>query len=445
MSDEGLWALEASHVVLGWQRQDIRSQLIVDRVDGSFLWDVTGKRYCDFGAGQINVNVGYNHPHVIAAMRKQMERAVYVAPNFATDVRIRLSSMIAARTPGDLQYIFFTNSGSEAIENAIKIARAATGRLKIYSAWQSYHGATAGASAISGDPRRLHIGPAIPGVEKFHYATCYRCPFNQVGPPSCNFACLHSLEAQILFDGPETVAAIVLEPIVGTSGLYIPPPQFISGIRRLCDEHGILLIFDETMSGWGRTGRWFGCDHYQVAPDILVTAKGVTSGYVPLGVVALTPRVRDHFLKKPFVGGLTNEGHALACAAGIANIEVYENEQLVARSARLGEYLNERLLMLRERHISVGDVRCKGLFACLELTSDRARKRPLAGYRDRFTSVASELSRRLREMGLIVITKWDFVFIAPPLTITEDEIDEGIAKIDFVLDHTDRLVQDNAS
>jgi taurine--2-oxoglutarate transaminase len=440
MSAEDLWALEVNHTVLGWQRQDIRSQLIIERADRSFLWDIEGKRYCDFAAGQINVNVGYNHPRVLAAMRKQMERIVYIAPNLATDVRIKLASMIATRTPGNLQYIFFTNSGSEAIEAAIKIARAATGRLKIYSAWQSYHGATAAASAISGDPRRAYVEPAMPGVAKFHYPTCYRCPFNQSGPPSCGFACLHSIERQILLEGPETVAAIVLEPIVGTSGLYVPPPEFVEGVRKLCNQYGILLIFDETMSGWGRSGRWFACEHYRVTPDLLVTAKGITSGYVPLGVVVMTPAVRDHFLTKPFVGGATNEGHALACAAGIANIEIYEDEQLVTRSARLGEHLKQRLLGLLEQHISVGDVRCKGLFACLELTSDRAHKQPLAGHRDRIINVASEISSRLRHMGLIVIAKWDFIFIAPPLVITESEIDEGVDKIHLALDYTDRLV-----
>jgi len=440
MSAEDLWHMEANHTVLGWQRQDVRSQFIVERADRIYLWDINGRQYSDFGAGQINVNVGYNHPRVRAAIHRQLDRVAYVAPNLATDVRIKLGSMIVAKAPADLQYVFLTNSGSEAIENAIKIARAVTGRLRIYSAWQSYHGATAGASAVSGDPRRLYVEPTMPGITKFHYPACYRCPFNQSGPPSCGFVCLYSLEKQIEYDGPETVAAIILEPIAGTSGLYIPPDQFVKGLRRLCDRHGILLIFDETMSGWGRSGRWFACEHFDVAPDILVTAKGLTSGYVPLGAVMMTTRVRDHFLTKPFVGGLSNEGHALGCAAAIANIEAYEDEQLVTRSANLGEHLNRRLLVLRDRHMSVGDVRCKGLFACLELTRDRDRKEPLAGHRDQFINVTHDLSRQLRQMGLIVIAKWDFIFIAPPLVITEEEIDEGVAKIDSVLDQTDNLI-----
>lgn len=432
--------LEADHVVYGWQRQEVRSPLIFDKAEGIYLWDEEGKRYADFCAGQINVNVGYGHPKVLAAMQRQMSRTTYVPPMFATEARIRLASMVAAHMPGDLQYVFFTNSGSESIENAIKIARAVTGRSKIHSAWQSYHGATAAASAISGDPRRLYAEPAMPNLGKFHYANCYRCPFGQVAPPECGFACLHNLQNQILYDGPETVAAIVLEPIAGTSGCYIPPARFVQSIRNLCDEHGILLIFDETLSGWGRSGRWFACEHYDVVPDILVTAKGITSGYVPLGATIVTPAIRDHFHKRTFVGGLTNEAHPLACAAGIANIEVYEEEGLVERSEKLGEYLRQRLLTLRKRHPSVGDVRCKGLFACLELTSDKERKKPLAGHRDINLNVSSELCRRLRTMGLLVIAKWDFIFIAPPLVITREELDEGLEKIDQALCYTDQLV-----
>jgi taurine--2-oxoglutarate transaminase len=432
--------LEAAHVVYGWQRQDVRPPAIFEKANRCHLWDTEGKQYLDFGSGQINVNVGYGHARVLAAMRAQMERTTYMAPAFPTEARIRLASMVASHMPGELKYVFFSNSGSEAIENAVKIARAVTGRQKIYSAWQSYHGATAGAAAISGDPRRMYAEPLMPGLGKFHYANCYRCPFGQVAPPQCHFACLHSLRNQIIHDGPEGVAAIVLEPISGTSGIYVPPLQYVQGIRALCDEYGILLILDETMSGWGRTGRWFACEHFNVAPDILVTAKGITSGYVPLGATILTAKIRDHFLGRPFVGGLTNEAHPLACAAGIANIEVYEEEQLVQRSATLGQYLRDQLLAMSREHQSVGDVRCEGLFACVELTRDRNSKAPLAGYRDKIRNVSVELCRRLFDIGLIVIAKWDFVFIAPPLVVTREELDEGIAKIDQALSYTDQLI-----
>jgi taurine--2-oxoglutarate transaminase len=436
---KSLRELEAAHIIYGWQVQGIRPPAIFEKASGIYLWDTDGNRYADFGSGQVNVNIGYGHQKVLSAIRRQMDRTTYLAPAFSTEARIQLASMISDRMPGDLKYVFFTNGGSESVENAIKIARAVTGRQKIYSAWQSYHGATAGAAAISGDPRRMYAEPSIPGLSKFHYASCYRCPYGQIGPPGCHFACLQSLQNQIMHDGPESVAAIVLEPISGTSGLYIPPQQYVQGIRSFCDKHGILLILDETMSGWGRTGRWFACEHYGVVPDILTTAKGITSGYVPLGATVLTTKIREHFLNRSFVGGLTTEGHPLACAAGVANIEVYEDEQLVQRSAALGEYLKDRLLALQTKHPSVGDVRCQGLFACLELSADPKLKLPLAGYRDKLRNISAELCRRLFEMGLIVIAKWDFVFIAPPLMITKDEIDDGLGKIDRVLSYADEL------
>jgi taurine--2-oxoglutarate transaminase len=435
----GLRELEARHVIYGWQPQEIRSPVIFERAERIYLWDTEGRRYADFGSGQINVNLGYGHPKVLRALRSQMERMTYVAPTFATEARIRLAASVARHMPGDLECVFFTNSGSESIENAIKIARAVTGRTKIYSAWQSYHGATAGASAISGDRRRLYVEPAMPGTGKFHYASCYRCPFGQTAPPQCSFACLVSLQQQILFEGPETVAAIVLEPIVGGSGLYIPPADFLRGIRQFCDAHGILLIFDETMSGWGRSGRWFACEHYDVVPDILTTAKGITSGYVPLGATVVTPRIRDHFLRKGFVGGLTNEGHTLGCAAGIATIEAYEEEGLVARSAALGDYLAERLSALSQKHPSIGDVRAKGLFACIELSADRKRKISLAGSREANRTVATEMARRLFDQGLVVLARGDFVFVAPPLVISREELDEGLEKVDSVLRYADDL------
>jgi len=432
--------LESEHVVYGWQRQDLKAPAIFDSGHGIYLWDSEKNKYMDFGSGQINVNIGYGHPHVLSAISEQMQRTTYMVPSFPTEARIRLASLVAKHAPGDLKYVFFTNSGSEAIESALKIARAVTGRQKIYSAWQSYHGTTAGASGISGDPRRAYAEPSIPGLNKFHYASCYRCPFGQKGPPGCNFACLHSLRSQIIHDGPETIAAIVLEPIVGTSGLYVPPQAFVQGIRKLCDDYGILLICDETMCGWGRTGRWFACEHFGIVPDILVTAKGITSGYVPLGAVVMRPPIRDHFLSRGFVAGLTNEAHPLACAAGIANVEVYEDEELVARSESRGNFLYDRLCQLKERHPSIGDIRGKGVFACIELTSNREDRTPLAGHRDHVMNISRELSRQLFELGVIVIAKWDFLFVAPALVVTEAEIDSAIEKIDHVLMHTDALV-----
>ena len=331
------------HVVYGWQAQSTKPLARIVRSERIYLWDAAGRRIMDFCSGQINVNVGYGHPAILAAMREQMAEMTYVAPGFETEPRSKLAALIAERLPAGLDQVFFTNSGSESVEVAIKISRAVTRRTKIYSAWRSYHGNSAGASAISGDPRRLFAEPAVPGVSKFHGATCYCCPFGERSPPGCGYACLSSLTRAVLLEGPETIAAIVVEPIVGTSGLYVPPAEYLRGIRRLCDEHGILLVFDETMTGWGRTGRWFAWEHSDVRPDMITTAKGITSAYVPLGATIMTARLREVFLDRVFVAGSSTEGHALGCAAGIANIQVYESEGLIEHSRLLGDYLLEQL------------------------------------------------------------------------------------------------------
>ena len=431
-----------NHVLYGWQTQRLKPLGRVSGARGVELYDDQGRRILDFCAGQINVNVGYRHPHVLAALRNQMDSFCYVAPMLATDVRDRLAEIVVDVAPGsDLSWVFFSNSGSEAVENAMKIAWAFTGRHKIYATWSSYHGATPGASSISGDPRRHFVEPGLPGVRHFHAPIGWQCPFAPDDPEESARLCLSAFMDQASRDGPESIAAVFLEPIAGTSGLYKWPTSFVEGLRAYCDRHGILLIFDETMSGWGRSGKWFACEHYDVHPDIMVTAKGITSGYVPLGATLVTDQIRNAFVSRPFVGGLTTEGHALACAAGIANLEVYRNEGLIERSCALGKLLKERLLDLKDRHHSIGDVRSEGLFACLELTSDRANRRPLAGFRNSERDVAGQVTQRLWNAGLFLIAKWDFLFIAPPLVISKDELERGLEIIDQALDFTDSLVQ----
>lgn len=427
-------------MVYGWLPQRQPPPACFVRGEGAYLWDVNHKRYFDACAGQINVNVGYGHPDIIAAMRRQMGELTYVAPYFETTAKSGFAAKIATRTPAGLNYVFFTNSGSEAIETAIKVARAVTGRAKIYSTWRSYHGMSLGAASISGDPRRLFAEPGLVGSTRFHGSTCDSCAFGHASPPDCTFACLHHLRETILLDGPETIAAIVLEPITGTSGVHAAQPEFIRGVRRLCDEYGILLVFDETITGWGRTGKWFACEHYGVVPDLLTTAKGITSAYVPLGAVVMTSRIRDFFLDRPFVGGLTNEGHALACAAGLANMAVLEKESLVERSRALGERLMRGLSELKSRHLSVMKVRGQGLLACVELTSDPDSGAPLAGYRDYLGNVSKEITDRMFRCGTLVIAKWDFIFVAPPLVVEEQQLDEMLNALDEALSYTDGLM-----
>lgn len=436
---------EAEHSIYGWQQQRKRAQRLFIKGKGAFLWDEKGRCHTDLCSGQINVNVGYSHQRVVAAMKQQLEALPYVAPYFATEPRITLSRKIAEHSPGDLAHVFFTNGGSDAVENALKVARMFTGRSKILAAWQSYHGATVGASSVSGDPRRFFAEPAQPGVSRFHVPGQYRSPYGDSDPHK---ECQQALETVVLLieqEGPDRIAAILIEPIIGTSGLYVLSSDFLLGLRKICDRYGILLIVDEVMSGWGRSGKWFACDHHNLSPDILVTAKGITSGYVPLGAVVMSPRIYSAFFDKPFVGGLTTEAHALACSAGVANIEIYENEGLIENSAQLGTYMKQRLELMRQNHACVGDIRGQGLFCCIELTKNQATRTRLAGTSDATAHLSEEIFQRCLNRGLLLIAKKDFIFVAPPLNIEKSVLDDALDILDEILDYVDSLVSCNAT
>lgn len=440
MTTSELKKLDRSHVVYSWKAQGSVNPIMMDRAEGIYQWDTDGKKYIDGCSGLLNINIGHSNQHVLEAMKKQMEKLTYVGTMFGSEPKARLAQMISEVTPGDLDYTFFTNSGAESIENAIKAVRLMTGRHKIYSRWRSYHGATAGAITLTGDPRRWAAEPGIPGVVKFFGPYPYHDIFGSETEEACNMRSLEMLRTQLMLDGPHTVAAIFMEPIVGTNGIIIPSKAYMQGVRALCDEHGILLVIDETMGGWGRAGKWFAIENFDVVPDIITTAKGLTSGYVQLGAMIWSKKVWDYFTDHPFVGGLTYGGHALACATGIANIEVYKNENLIEKSAVNGEYLKNKLLSLKEKHPSVGDVRCQGLWACVELTADQETHAPLAGFNDSIQNVSGAITKKLSELGLTLFAKWDFVFIAPPLIITQSEIDELVEKLDEALKITDALL-----
>ncbi len=440
MNTQEIKQMDRSHVIYSWKAQGSVNPIIMDRAEGIYQWDTDGNRYIDFCSGLLNINLGHGNRHVLDAMKAQMEKFCYVGTMFGSEPKARLAQMISEVTPGDLDYSFFTNGGAEAIENAIKAVRLATGRHKIYSRWRSYHGATAGAITLTGDPRRWAAEPGIPGVVKFFGPYPYRCPFGSQTPEECGEKSLEVLKTQLMLDNPKSVAAIFMEPIIGTNGIIIPTKEYMQGVRQLCDENGILLVIDETMGGWGRAGKWFAIENFDVVPDIITTAKGLTSGYVQLGAMIWNKKLWDHFYDHPFVGGLTYGGHALGCATGIANIEVYREENLIERSAQNGEYLKEKLTALMEHHPSIGDVRCKGLWACIELTSDRKTKAPLAGFNNSEQDVAGALTARLAELGLTLFAKWDFIFIAPPLIISKEQIDDAVAMIDEALKVTDAKI-----
>jgi taurine---2-oxoglutarate transaminase len=430
------------HVVYGWRPQPKFTPLTFTKGENSRLWDRDGRCFIDIGAGQMSVNIGYGHPKVQEVMRRGASELAYVAPYFATEARSLLARRVAERLPGDLNYVFFCNGGSDAIETALKVARAYTGRTKIIAAWQSYHGATAGASAISGDPRRLMAEPLIPGVGRFHVPGQYRSPFGVMSIDDENSMALEAVDNLFKLEGPSSVAAIVIEPVIGGSGLYVLSSDFLHGLRSICHKYGALLIADETICAWGRCGEWFSSHRYGLNPDIITTAKGVTSGYMPFGLVGMSEDIKNFFNDRAFVGGLTTEGHALACSVALANMEIYEEEALIERSSKLGEYLLSRLNEISLRHPCIGEVRGSGLYAVIEFTADRTRRSSLSAKLQNNSIILGDLVYSLLlERGVITMAKNDFLFVAPPLTIPEVDLDYAIGSIDEVAAILDEHVE----
>ncbi|HLW60263.1 MAG TPA: aminotransferase class III-fold pyridoxal phosphate-dependent enzyme [bacterium] len=425
--------LTREHVLIPWETQGGPAPRIIDHAQGCDLYTSDGTRILDFSSGLVNVNIGHSHPRVVEAIRAQAGRLTFVNPSFSTDVRARLAQMLARLSPGGaLVKTFFTNGGAEANENAVKIARLYTGRHKVLTSYRGYHGATYGAITMSGDPRRWPAEPGVPGVVHFLTPYPYRSPFS-VGPAQEGAAALAHLEHVLMYEGPENVAAILIETIVGGSGLIVPPDGYLEGLRKICDRHGILLIFDEVMAGFGRTGAWFACEHWNVVPDMLTFAKGVTSGYVPLGGVLVSAPVARYFDDHILWAGLTYSGHALACAAGCANLEVMEDEGLVERARRLEGALGDRLRRLADRHPVVGDVRGKGLFWGVELVKDRGTREPWAPFSRSGPSPMKAFLRGAFDRGVYLIGRYNIFLVAPPLVISEEQIEEGVQAIDGAL------------
>jgi taurine--2-oxoglutarate transaminase len=361
----------------------------------------------------------------------------------ATEPRSRLARLIAEVTPGDISMTFFTNGGAEANENAIKLARWYTGRHKIIARYRSYHGATAGSITLTGDPRRWPAEPGIPGVVRMFDPYTYRCSAGHPDPcPVCTGA--PHLEEILQYEGADTVAAVILEPVTGTNGVIVPPDGYLQSIREVCDRHGILLIADEVMVGFGRTGKWFASDNWDVVPDIITMAKGINSGYVPLGAMAVREPIGDWLRDKYFAGGLTYSGHPLACAVGVASIEAFREEGIVEHAAELGPVFREALHALAAKHPSIGEVRGLGCFWALELVRSRETREPLIPFNATGEAAApmNRIGRAALERGLSLMTHWNVVMICPPLTITREELDEGIAILDSVLSIADEFVSD---
>jgi taurine---2-oxoglutarate transaminase len=426
--------LDAKHVLHSWSVQSQISPLPVAGAEGRYFWDYDGNRYLDFASQLVNVNLGHQHPKVVAAIVEQAQKLTTIGPPMAHEARSELARLLAEVTPGDLTMSFFTNGGAEANENAIKLARWYTGRHKIISRYRSYHGATAGAITATGDPRRWPAEPGIPGFVRMLDPYTYRCPAGHPDPcPVCTGA--PHLEEILQYEGPQNVAAVIMETIVGTNGVLVPPDGYLQSIREVCDRHGILLILDEVMAGFGRSGTWFACEHWDVVPDILTVAKGINSGYVPLGAMVVNEKLADWVQDRFFAGGLTYSGHVLACAAAIASIEAFREEGVVENSAAMGEALGSGLAALAERHPSIGEVRGKGLFWGIELVRDRQTREPLVPFNAAGEDLApiTQIAKAAMERGLYLMTHWNVILVVPPLTITREELDEGLGILDEVL------------
>jgi taurine--2-oxoglutarate transaminase len=422
------------YVLHSWSVRSSIDPIPIAGAEGRYFWDFDGNRYLDFASQLVNVSIGHQHPKVVAAIKEQADRLCTIGPMMANEKRSELARLLAEVTPGDLTMSFFTNGGAEANENAIKLARWHTGRQKIVARYRSYHGATAGAISATGDPRRWHAEPGVPGVVRILDPYTYRCPAGHPDPcPVCTGA--PHLEEVLQYEGPENVAAVIMETVTGTNGVIPPPPGYLQSVREVCDRHGILLILDEVMAGFGRTGKWFACEHWDVVPDIITLAKGINSGYVPLGAMTISEKLADWVRDKYFAGGLTYSGHPLACAAGVASIEAFREEGIVENSAELGEVLGDRLAELADKHESIGEVRGLGLFYGIELVKDRGTREPLVPFNASGESFApmAKIARAALDRGLYLMTHWNVIIIAPPLTITREELDEGLTILDEAL------------
>ncbi|TFV96660.1 aspartate aminotransferase family protein [Orlajensenia leifsoniae] len=442
-ADAQVRADDRGHVFHSWSAQAKIDPMPVAAGEGSTFWDYQGNAYLDFSSQLVNLNLGHQHPDLVAAIQQQAGRLATIQPIMANDVRGELARRIAEVAPGDLDKVFFTNGGADANEYAVRMARAVTGRRKVLSMYRSYHGGTAAAISLTGDPRRWANDPSDGSVAHFFGPYAYRSPFHATTEAEEAQRALEHLENLIVLEGAATVAAVIIETIVGTNGVLVPPAGYLPGVRALCDKYGIVYIADEVMVGFGRIGEWFAVNHFGVTPDLITFAKGVNSGYVPLGGVVISDRIAAHFDDVAFAGGLTYSGHPLACAAGVATFEVFERDAILERVRDLGSRIVEPALRaMAERHPSVGEVRGVGLFWAIELVRDASTREPLVPFNASGPDAApmAELAAACKAAGLWPFTHFNRVHVAPPLVITEEELVRGLAIIDEALEVADRYV-----
>lgn len=432
MSNQQIIKDNLDYTLFSWGKQGGLNPINASHAKGSYVYDRDGKKYLDFSSQLMNVNIGHGDQRITEAVVKQMQEVSYVYPGMATDVRGKLGKKIAEITPGNLTKTFFTLGGAEAIENAIKLARIYTGRHKIIAHYRAYHGATNGAMSAGGDPRKFAVdSQAMPNVVHVENPYAYRCPWSSSSIEECGERAFANLERIVKLENPDGIAAILLEGESGSSGCIKYPPMYLKRVRELCDTYGILFIDDETMSGFGRTGKMFGIDHHNVTPDIMVMAKGLTSGYLPLGAAVVTDKIAEYFNDNPMTIGLTYSAHPTLCAAALENIRILQEENMVERAAEMGLYIEGEVEKLKAKHPSIGDFRNTGLLGCIELVKNRETKEPTVPWnaKPQEMEATGRMAAKIRELGMFTFVRWNWIFIAPPLNVSKEEVDEGLAII----------------
>lgn len=421
-----------------WSAQKGLDPIPVDKAEGIYFWDVDGNRYTDMSSQLVNLNVGFGNKAINQAIKVQVDKYCFVAPSYASEPRAALAEKIIGLMPDNMGKVFFTNAGSDANENAIKIARMFSGKFKVFSRYRSYHGSSFGAGNLTGEPRRYALEPGAPGFIKFFDPYIYREAIDFASEEKATAYYLAKLREQISYEGPNNIAAIVLETITGSNGIIIPPKGYLPGVRAICDEFGILMICDEVMTGWGRTGKMFAFENFGVKPDIVTFAKGVTCGYVPLGGVVVSKEIAAYFDENLLSCGLTYSGHPLGCAAGLATIDFYQDANIIDNVNKVGKFLGETLETLKEKHPCVGDVRYIGLFSVIELVKDKATKEALVPYGKDPDGTMKKILGMLKAKKFMTYTHENMIFIAPPLIITEEQLIEEMVKVDQVLSLVDK-------
>ena len=440
MTGEEISRMQTENVLQSWSKQKGLYPIAIERAEGIYMWDYDGKRYTDMSSQLVNLNVGFGNRKIIDAIKEQAEKICYVAPSYASEPRAKLAGMILELMPDNMGKVFFANAGADANENAIKIARMYTGRNKVFSRYRSYHGSTFGAGNLTGEPRRYPLEPGIPGFVKFFDPYIYREKIKFESEEAASEYYVSKLREQIIYENPDSVAAIVMETITGSNGVIIPPKGYLAGVRKICDEFGIMMICDEVMAGFGRTGKMFAFENFGVKPDIVSFAKGVTCGYVQLGGCVVSKKIAEYFDDHTLLCGLTYSGHPLACAAGVACLNYYKEANILDNVQKSGKHLGELLEAMKEKHISIGDVRYIGLFSSIELVKDRNTREPLVPYGKDPDGVMKKIIGKLSAKGFMTYSHENMIFVSPPLIITPEQLDEEFVKLDEVLSEVDEMI-----